>query len=143
MAKTFPYIGEVIPSNDFPAPMRMMRVTVGSATTNDVVLSTQTTYDLFTVPAGCVISEVLSQVNTAFTASVTLTVGDSDDADGWSASATIAPQSTGGILVTGAGAYGAAKNYTAAQAVQIVVGAADVAAGQADLYFVYSMSGND
>lgn len=44
---------------------------------------------LFTFPNGAFIWDVGWKVETAFTASVTLTLGDTDDADGWGAAAMI------------------------------------------------------
>jgi hypothetical protein len=146
MGKTIPYVGEFINSHDFPAPVRMARVTVGSASTNDVQVGDTGTYTLFTVPAGACVIEILSRVQTAFTASVTLAVGDSDAASGFLASSDVVPQSTGITLAsskTALATMSGGKIYDAAQDILLTVGAATVAAGLAEIFMVYALAGND
>ena len=144
MTKSIPYVGETF-TGTFPAVEKVARVTYGSATTNDVVLGAQGVSNLLTLPANCVVLNAKNIVKTAFTASVTLTVGDSDDADGLFASATIAPQTavTTGKLTVGAGADIAGKIYSASQPLQITVGGADVAAGLGELFITYAMAAAD
>jgi len=148
MSKTIPYVGEFLNSGDFPALMRCAHLLVGPDTTNDVIVTTQATYDLLTLPAGAVVHNALTLVRTAFTASVTLTIGDSDSAAGFFASSDIVPQSTGGVFVnsnalSATAAYALGKQYAASQALQMVVGGATAAAGLMDVYVLYSMAYND
>jgi len=146
MAKTLPYKGEFLNSFDYPAPLRCARLTMGASSDNDVVLGDAATYNLFTVPAGTLVHEIASRVVTAVTASVTITIGDSDSAAGFLASADLAPQSTGVLLVSSRGAaeaYAGGKIYDAEQSIQAVTAAATVAAGVVEVYMIYSMAGAD
>jgi hypothetical protein len=150
MAKKFPYDGQGLQS--FPAINRTIKISVGYTTDNDVVTTTTGVYHLCTMAAGSVVIRAGAIVNTAFTGSVAITLGDSDDVDGYLLSTDIAPQTTntagalkGGTGSTGAGenAYASGKYYAASQTVDIVVSGATVAAGQADFYLVASLAGLD
>ena len=72
-----------------------------------------------------------------------LHVGDGDDADGWLATAKIAPQtavSTGLVkrsTEATAEAYAGGKLYAAADTIDITVGVADVDAGEIDVFIVF------
>jgi hypothetical protein len=144
MTKSIPYVGETY-LGDFPAPMKVARVTFGFSSDDDVPMAAQGVYDLITLPANAVVLSAKTIVKTAFTSSVTITIGDSDDADGWSASATIAPQTavSTGILTSGGGAYAAGKIYSASQPLQATVGGANVAAGEGELFIQYAIAAND
>jgi hypothetical protein len=103
----------------------------------------QGTYALVNVPAGTLVLDVLAYTREAWTASVTLTVGDGTDADGFLASAKIAPTSaqSNGILkgmdVATAEAFSGGRLYSAADTIDVVVGGADPDAGITDFYIVY------
>lgn len=146
--KTIPYIGEFILSEDYPAPVRASKVTVGFTTDNDVQVGATGTYALWTVPAGLIVHNVQSIVRTAFTAAVTLTIGDTDSAAGYMAAldiaATVAVAT--GVLKDGNAlgeAYATGKQYAAGQDINIVVGGTAVLAGAMDVYLIYSMAKND
>lgn len=148
MSKTIPYDGEFIPSNDFPAPMRVAHVTIGYATTNDVVLTSTGDYALFTVPANCVVHDMLTCVTTAFTNGV-ITLGDSDDVDGYATDTSWAPASTCTTVgvpkkTSGlAGAYANGKYYSASQAINAQVTTAAVTVGAAEVFLLFSMALGD
>jgi len=141
MAKTIPYIGEFVHSVDYPAPMRVARITVGSATTNDIVLGDTGATALFNVPANLVVHKMDMAVNTAFTASVTLSVGSSTDATGLMTTANTACTTAGYKTGSGDELYG--FKFSSTDVIYITQAGATVAAGQADIYLVYSMAGND
>jgi hypothetical protein len=138
-AKTVPFEGEVLANNAF----RWQRVTAGFASTNDVVTIAQTAYSLFAVKAGTFVRAVYAYVVTAFTASVTLDIGDATDVDGFLATAKIAPTSadTNSVLVaTYAGtaeAYNGGKFYSADTNINITVGGANPLAGKLVAYMEY------
>src|SRR3990167_6873214 len=85
----------------------------------DVEFDAQETLAVCNVPANCFIDHVSCVTETAWTASVTLDLGDGDDADGFLASAKVAPTTavTTGILKSSvratAEAYGVGKLYPA------------------------------
>lgn len=147
MSKPIPYLGEMVLSNDFPAPKRVAHITIGAATTNDVVLSTTGAYALFTVPANLMVHEMKTLVTTAFTASVDLTIGDTD-VDGWFKEAAIAATTAvaTGIPTSSIGtteAYSKGRIYSATDAINVTVSGATVAAGVGHVYMVYSMAPGD
>jgi|SRR3972149_5273846 len=148
MAKTFPVIGTFIMDHDDPAPLKVLKVSVGAAAGNDVVVGAAGVYPVITVPAGFIIHEVLSRVAVAWTASLTATLGDVASAAGFMASADIAPQTavTTGIFVSSkaaAEAYANGKLYLTEQVINLTTAAATAAAGQMDLYFLYSVAGEN
>ncbi|MHA2136120.1 MAG: hypothetical protein ACW99J_19850 [Candidatus Thorarchaeota archaeon] len=82
MAKAIPLQGDPIPDGH-PSVTKWVKVTFG-ATHGDVQYSTAATvFDLITFPQYTMIEDVLWRVETAFTANVDLSLGNTDDADGW------------------------------------------------------------
>ena len=98
------------------------------------------TYDILTVAKGTLVLEVNAVVVTAFTTSVTLTIGDGDSAAGFLASADIAPQNIGTISRSeqGGEAYALGRYYTAGDTIDIVVGGADAVVGKLWVEIVYA-----
>ncbi len=144
MTVQIPYEGQG--PNSFPSVVRVARIKIGASSDNDVVLSSTGVYTLLNAKAGVVVHEIGEQINTAFTASVALDFGDSDDADGFFADTDNSPQSTDAAIVSTTGvtrAYAGGKLYAADQAVQITVSGAAVAAGQADVYVTFSQAGDE
>lgn len=151
MAITVPTIGESLPASKGFDVMRVVKATVGPATTNDVVLDgSATATGVFSVAAGTVVHEVIARISTAFTASAALSIGDSDDVDGWAHAVLLActvvstnlVSSKGGMLnstalPTDPTAYAPGKYYAAAQTIDVTAGAT-FAAGAMDVFLVYS-----
>ena len=131
-----------------PGRSYFSRVLVGfSSALNDVITIAQAAYALFTVPANFVVLRVRTRIITAFTASVTLVIGDGDDTDRFSDSTHIAPTSavtTGnyisGNLATAVAGEGG-RLYAAADTVDVVVGGATPVAGQMDCIIEYMCLG--
>ena len=125
-----------------PQVIKVKKVTVAFGA-GDVEVEAQEASAIFNVPAGTLVLDVLANVNTAFTASVTLDIGDGDDPDGWLATAKVAPQSavsTGLVKRTTeatAEAYAGGKLYAAADTIDITVGGANVDAGELDVFVVF------
>ena len=95
MTLTLPADGEMMgPLAQNPGPLKSFRFTAGIG--GDVVLGATGVVQAVSVPLGMLVHDVHTRVITAFTGSVTLTIGDDvaggGDVDGYSASATIAPQ---------------------------------------------------
>jgi len=148
MAKTFPVIGTFVADHDDPAPLKVLKVSVGVAAGNDVVVGATGVYPVFTPPAGVIIHAVLSRVVTAWTAALTATLGDVASAAGFLASADIAPQTAvaTGILVSSVAAgeaYAGGKLYLTPQVINLTVAGAAAVVGQQDLYFLYSVAGEN
>lgn len=106
------------------------------------------TFDLFQVKEGTFVHEVRTCVNSAFNASVTITIGDSDDPDGWLTSAVIAPQTavTTGLFKSSAtadsdNAYGIAggKYYSNSQPIQAVFGGTAPTQGKLEVLVYYTV----
>ena len=134
-----PFIGEQYLGEN-PAPEKCYKVLVGVESTNDIIVAAQDTYTMLNLPAGAIVTKVLARVITAFTTSVTLTVGDGVNADGFFASADLAPQtavSTGVLLnsLEKGQAYDYGKEYLAADTIDITLAGATAAAGQLELMF--------
>lgn len=121
-----------------PAKVQLHHVTFGAATTADVQVTEIAEYILFNVTRPIVVFGVWTQVEEAFTASVTTTVGDSTTIDRYLASGTVAPQSTGAVLVASTGLT-VPYVYAAGQDIKVGIGAATVAAGLASVYLQYAI----
>ena len=109
----------------------------------DVEFDAQETLAVCNVPANCFIDHVSCVTETAWTTSVTLDLGDGDDADGFLASAKVAPTTavTTGILKSSvratAEAYGVGKLYAAADTLDVVIGGAAPAVGKTRIFIFY------
>lgn len=134
--------------------VRCARVEYGANadSTKGVVFTTTGVKHLMLLPANAVILDVKHRVITAFSSSVTITIGDTSQAAGLFASADIAPQNavTTGILKANAvsayfNATGKLGGYAVpgARYINATVAAAAPAAGKAELFVVYAINGAD
>ncbi len=121
-----------------PAKMQLHHVHFGAATTADVQVTEIGEYVLFNVTRPIMVFGLWTQVEEAFTASVTATVGDSTTIDRFINSGTVAPQSTGAVLVASTGLT-VPYFYAAGQDIKVGIGAATVAAGLASVYLQYAI----
>lgn len=123
-----------------PQVVKVKKVTVGFDT-GDVNIVAQEASAIVNVPANTLVLDVLAVVNTAFTATTTLDVGDGTDPNGWLASAKIDPQTVDGSVkrstAATAEALAVGKLYTAADTIDITVGVADVDAGELDVFILF------
>jgi hypothetical protein len=132
-----PAVGEVF-KGYVPATRQLRKITLGSAATNDVVLGDTGVYTVADVSEPIVVFGIYTQVETAVTSSVTITLGDSDGAARFFDSATIAPQSTGAVLVASTGLT-VPYVYATAQDILATVAAATVAAGLVNVWIDYAV----
>ena len=148
-AKPIPVVGEGVPPIVDGGTVQVAKVTVGSlgSTGYDVDLAAEAaTTPIFNVKAGTMVLDVLAKVVTAYTGSVAMTIGDSDDVDGFMAdgelkSTVISSEfrsSKGSTALTAVYQFG--KVYSADQTIDIVTGASTIV-GQMDVYLVYSRVG--
>jgi len=110
----------------------------------DVWSDTQETAAIFNINSTDVfVHHVAWDVETAFTASVTLTLGDGQSAAGYADAALLGAT----VISTGAQwtsdtaivqAYNRVRRYPATDSIDIVAGGADIAAGKINVYVVYS-----
>ena len=147
MAPTLPKIGAIY-AGDTVSKWRKIRVggadtTAGTAGVDVVVALNTTTYTLVNVPKDMIILGVATRISTAFSASVTLKIGDGDDDDCFTDSTHIAPTVaetlgvfTPGFKATMIAAAGG-KQYLAADTIDIVVGGATPATGVMDVLINY------
>lgn len=103
---TVPETGEIF-DGYVPAKVELAHITVGGVaeTTADLVLSSAATAQvtLFDVNVPIVITGMWTQVETAFTASVDLAIGDTAGASTFFVEGTIAATTAGSVLVTSSG----------------------------------------
>jgi hypothetical protein len=152
-AITLPLAGDNIPDG-FPSVDKIVKVIFGS-TSGDITSDTQETVELVTFPQYAIVRDIGYQVVTAFTASVTMTLGDTTNAAGWFDAAQMGCTTADtGILwasaaarTSSAGSSAGDFSYqggiycdTGARTLELVVGGADPATGQLDIYVVYNMA---
>lgn len=131
-----PEVGDFVTSA--PAPVQIAHVTVGPATTNDVVVGDIAVYTLFNVDEPIVIKHMWTQIETAFTASVTLDIGDTGSAGRYTSDTTIVPGTTGAVLVADTGLSVPYLDSTPLD-IELTVGGATVAAGLLHVYVEYAL----
>jgi hypothetical protein len=117
----------------------------------DMVTDTQETINLFAVQANTLVFDCKGYVETAFTASVTITLGDSDDVAGWMSAGNLGATTVGITNVVdsdaldsddiAAYAYDGGKLYASAQTIDAVIGGADPAAGRLRVWCRYAFLG--
>lgn len=122
-----------------PANIKLAHVTFGSATTADVqVAEIAAGVPLWTVSRPIVVLGLWTQVETAFTTSVTATIGDTTTADRFLADTTMNPAATGAVLVASTGLT-VPYVYSAGQDITVDIGGATVAAGLCHVYLQYAV----
>ena len=148
MTLTLPAEGEMLgPLAQNPGPIKVFRFTAGIG--GDVVLGAPAIVPAVNLPIGTMIHDVKSRVITAFTGSVTLKIGDGVDDEGFLTTVLVAPQSavtTGiyiGMVDAGSTTYAGGIMYTAADALDIVVGGTTVLAGLLEIVILYSEAAAD
>jgi hypothetical protein len=156
MAKTIPAVGEAF-LGDNPYAMKVMKFKCGLASASPDVTLTADTLEvlvkLVSIPAGTLVHEVSWFVEEAFTASNTITIGDTDSAAGYAAAADIACtlkdtaitswRSLMGTLGSGAGTVGyhGGRLYGVSNGMDInlvTVQDTAMAVGILDVFIVYS-----
>lgn len=135
--KHIPEEGEVF-DGYVPAKRELAHLTIGAATTADIVVGETGVYTLVNVTEPIVVFGAWTLTETAFTSSVTLTIGDSTTADLFFADTTIAPASTGAVLIASTGLT-VPYVYAAAQDILGTIAGATVAAGLAHVYIDYAI----
>ena len=158
MAKTIPMVGELF-SGDNPYVMKALKIKMGLASASpDVILSGATvgTTDLLptvvSIPAGIMVHDMGWFVEEAFTAGVTLAVGDTDSASGYAATTDIGAtvKDTNAVFMGGMmtmdtlvipAAYAGGRMYGVSNGMDInltVVATDAYIVGILDLFIVYS-----
>lgn len=141
-ALTIPDVGEQFMGSR-PQATKIAKVSIGALAGNDVQFDAQETLAIFNIPANCFVVDVFVYTPTAWTTSVTMTLGDGTAAAGWMASAKIAPTSaqTNGLVKRASQAtadtFAGGKLYLAADTIDAVIGGATPVVGQTDVYIEY------
>jgi hypothetical protein len=113
-----------------PATRQLHKITIGAATTADIVVGNTGVYTL--------VFGMWTQCETAFTGSVTLTVGDSTTADLFFSDTTMNIAGTGAVLIRDTGTT-VPYVYAAAQDLLGTIAGATVAAGLLNVYIDYAI----
>lgn len=127
-----------------PGIYKVRKVSVGfTGSGADVIVTATGTFPLANIPAGAHVLAVLANIDTAWTATLTLTLGDAASAAGYFASADLAPQtavSTGAFKnsLKFSGAYTGGKFYASASTIDVVIGVAAPAAGKMTVWIIYA-----
>jgi hypothetical protein len=145
MAKTLPAIGEQFLGK--PEPRRIDRITVGTATDNDVVIASTGTYVLWNVPANLIVFDLCALVTTALTTDADLSVGPATDLDGFmlSTDLNVLGTDTEGYFNSSTGASLASGPYRfdAASTISMSLYTNAVTAGAVEFLLDYAIAGND
>jgi len=147
-SKRLPGIGEW---DVWPRGLKIDRQIVGATSSDgdeDIVLNSTATEDfaLWDVAAGTFVHRVLCVIETAFTASVTIDVGDTSDVNGWLEAADIGATSTDAGLTQGSSdastvhiyAMQGGRYYQSTGVIEADFSGATPAAGRAIFYCIYS-----
>ena len=124
------------------AGIKVMALRVGFTAGTEVEVDAQDTYQLVSIPAGVTVLAVLVRIITAFTTSLTMTIGDGASTAGFLASADIAPTTadTAGIYkssISSGEAYAHGKKYLTADTIDAVIAGATPVAGLMEMLVVY------
>jgi len=120
-----------------------VRLGVAAGTEIEVDAGAPTVYQVFSIPAGVTVLNVLARIITGFTATLIMDIGDGDDPNGWLATAKLAPTvaDTAGIYknpqLPTAEAYAGGKKYLAADTIDATIGTATPAVGLMEILLVY------
>jgi hypothetical protein len=98
-ARYIPAVGEVF-KGYVPANRQVHKITIGSSSDADIQVGETGVYKLVTVSEPVTVFGMWTQCETAFTTSVTLTVGDSTTADLFFADTTMNSAATGAVLIS-------------------------------------------
>ncbi len=134
-AKFIPGEGETF-KGYVPAIRKLLHVTFGPDTTCDVITTDCGTYTLVDVNMPVIVWSCKAWIETAFTASVTTTIGDSADVDRYMNAGTIGDTTADTALQ--ADSLDAPFWDTAGLDIQAVIAGAVPAAGKGSLFIEYS-----
>lgn len=97
------------------------------------------TEELFSLPIGAVIVDLMVNITEAWSSSVTVTLGDGADTDRYMDDTIFAPTATGtkGMKQDAQPGSGGGHHYAAADTIDMVVAGATPTAGTAEFYLVY------
>jgi hypothetical protein len=135
---TIPETGEPLVIGS-AAPTQLRHVTVGPATTNDIVLSEISTATLFDVDEPVLLLHMWTQVEEGFGASATLDIGDTGSAGRFTSDTTIVPNTTGAILVADTGLAVPYVFSVLDNGITIALGGASASAGILHVYLEYAL----
>ena len=121
-----------------PAKRQITHVTLGSSTDADVVVGDLGVYKIVTVTEPIMIFGIWTQCATAFTTSVTLTLGDCGTAALFFDDTTMNIAATGGVLIRDTGTT-VPIVYTTPYDIEGTIAGATVAAGLLNVYIEYAL----
>ena len=135
-SKNIPEVGEIF-KGYIPAVKKVAHVSFGVASGNpDVAVGETGVYDLVNVTVPIIVFQTWTQVEEAFTTSVTATLGDTGSAARYGTDTGMNIAATGAIFVVGAITVPALD--AAGIPISVTIGGATVAAGLAHVYIEYA-----
>ncbi len=136
-SKTLPQAGEMFLGDD-PAVVRVIKITAGFDCGDVTGIETQAAHVLLNIPANIIVEKAAEYVVTAWTGSVTISVGDCDSAAQFIAAAS---STTAAAWKLGPDTVAVSMQiYTAASAITMTVGGANPAAGKSDFFIWYNLA---
>ncbi len=138
MTVNIPVEGDFYPNS--PAVEKFKLITFGASTDADVVIGATGVYNMFYISQPCIVTGMRARIDTAFTATMTMTVGDSDDEDGYYTDTDLGPDDsdTEYLWEDAGGAYAKGRNYVAGgQYIHATIGTAACDAGAGQLIISY------
>ena len=135
--RNIPAIGEQF-KGYVPAVRQLHKITIGFDSTADIQVGDTGVYKLVKVTEPIVVFGMWTQCATAFTTSVTMTIGDSTTAALFFDDTTMNIASTGAVLIRDTGTT-VPVSYSAAADLEITVAGATVAAGLLNVYIDYAI----
>lgn len=150
--ESIPVTGDRLPDG-FPSLEKIVKTTFG-ATSGEVQCSCQATFGLCTIPKYAQVTDVGWTVEKIFTDTLTITLGDTNDAAGWAEAGDITATATNAYIVWASKVYNAtdgtdtnpAYHYapplyaSCPEDLEAVVGTATPATGQLSVYVKYHMA---
>jgi len=132
------------PGKEIAAAIRRSPVWFKAEQLNAGDFSGFATKELFRVPANTFVTDIIVNISQAFTASVTITIGDGSDVDRFFDSATIAPQTAAWKSMKqdtqpGSGGY----IYTSGDTIDLVLAGATPTAGTIDVWLAYILDADE
>ena len=127
-----------------PGVIRVMKLKVGKASTNDVQLTTAVgTQALFNVPAGTLVHDMQIVTLSSFKSTGgTVKIGDTATTSGYFLTTQFQALGTKAASIN-AGTFKNGKYYASAQNINIVTATKPVTLGEAEIYLIYSKAHAD
>lgn len=137
-SKTIPQVGEVFVGDD-PALVKVIKITCGYDCGDVTGIETQAAHAILNIPANTIVEKMAEYVVTAWTAAVTVALGDCDSAGQYVAAASSTTAAAWKVGVDTANV--SMQYYDTPSALKLTVAGADPVAGKSDVFVWYNFAG--